>query len=335
MNKSNVDAPKRSKIRSGISLIISLLFLLAAVWAVLNRQYIVDQITVWQFQPSAEIMNLANQSGLNDNGTFVYLASKPELNDRNSFNGNCTQRESQMIVLGCYSGGQIYIFDVTDTRIEGVKTVVAAHEMLHAAYERLDANERRLVDAMLESQLNSTTDQNILDLVEAYRKTEPGQELNELHSIFATEVSDLSPQLETYYQKYFTDRSKVVSKYTEYADVFNQLKTQATALQTELAALKGEIDDLTEQYKTESSTLDDKIEAFNKKAKTVGGFSSTNEFQTARETLLDRQTNLNNLVAKINQKIEDYNNGVEKLNALGIEINKLNQNLDSREAIAE
>ena len=99
--------------------------------------------------------------------------------------------------------------------------------------------------------------------------------------------------------------------------------------------MKGEIDDLTEQYKTESSTLDDKIEAFNKKAKTVGGFSSTNEFQTARETLLDRQTNLNNLVAKINQKIEDYNNGVEKLNALGIEINKLNQNLDSREAIAE
>ena len=35
-------------------------------------------------------------------------------------------------VLGCYANREISIFNVTDQRLDGIREVTAAHEMLHA-----------------------------------------------------------------------------------------------------------------------------------------------------------------------------------------------------------
>ena len=305
------------------------MLLLVGIWVLLNRQFIIDQVTVWQFQPSSSVAALADESGMSERGKFLYYASRPELNDRTNFNDNCATREQQSIVLGCYAAQRIFLFDVTDQRISGIKTVVAAHEMLHAAYERLGVDETQSLNRLLEDQLAKTTDQDLLDLVEMYEETEPGQKYNELHSLFATEVADLSLDLENYYEKYFTDRTKVVKAYQEYSQVFADLKNQATVLQSDLKTKEDRIKRLTANYESETTSLASDITAFNARAQQTDGFGSMAEFELAREELLTRQTALTELSATINDLIDEYNDGVVSLNALGIEIDKLNESLDS------
>ena len=329
MESMNIKNREKGRVGRIISFIFSFLFLAVAIWVVLNRQLVVDQITVWQFQPSSQISQLASDSGMNDTGRFLYYASRPELNDRSNFNQNCTTRETQSIVLGCYRDNRIYLFDVTDDRISGIRSVVAAHEMLHAAYQRLSDSERSTINKMLEQQLSETKDKNILDTVEIYNRIEPGEKLNELHSLFATETQNLSPDLENYYRKYFSDRGKVIEIYQKYSQVFNNLETKAANLQKNLKSQKSNIDKLTANYESQQKTLISDISSFNERAKSVGGFASQSVFDEARKDLVDRQNSLKTMTVKINGLINEYNSSVNDLNALGIEIAKLNENLKS------
>ncbi len=312
-----------------LSLIFVMAMLVAGVWAILNRQLIFDQITVWQFQPDQAVSALADEAGMNDRGRFLFYASRPELNNAVDFNNNCQARESQSIVLGCYASGRIFIFKVTDERISGVKTVTAAHEMLHAAYERLSDNERTKLDQLLETEFAKTTDPDILDLVKLYDKTEPGERWNELHSIFGTEVADLPPELETYYARYFADRSQVVAAYSNYHQIFADLKARAMELQNQLTTKKTVIDNKTTEYNTKLAQLDADVKTFNQKAAMQGGFASQSEFNSTRAALLARQTALTALGNSINALVDEYNQAVVDLNALGVEMDTLNQNLDS------
>jgi hypothetical protein len=272
---------------------------------------------------------LVKDGGMNDHGKFLFEASRPELNDKTDFNKNCTMRESQAIVLGCYATGRIYVFDVTDERISGVRTVTAAHEMLHAAYERLSSGERGKLDKLLQEELARTTDRELLDLMKIYAETEPGQELNELHSLLATEVANLSPDLETYYKKYFTDRQKVVAEYQKYHQVFADLDARATELKGQLDAKSAAIAAATAKYESDSAKLASDIDEFNNCAGTVNCFASDAAFQRARAALMARQSDVKAMVDQINAQVDQYNASVAELNALGIEAQKLNQSIDS------
>ena len=238
-------------------------------------------------------------------------------------------REQQSIVLGCYTARRIYVFDVTDERVKGVRTVTAAHEMLHAAYERLGARERKELNKILERQLARTTDPELLDLVKLYAKAEPGQELNELHSLFATNVADLLPELETYYKKYFTDRSRVIVVYQKYHQIFTDLDTRGKELKKELETQNAAIAETIAQHEHDTKQLTSDIHEFNRCAQTPNCFTSEVAFERARNALVVRQNNLRNMADQINMQIERYNDSVAELNALGIEAQKLNQSIDS------
>jgi hypothetical protein len=331
MEPMNPPAPKprRHVARLVTSVLIFAVIASASVWATLNRQLIIDQITVWQYDMPATVATLADDSGMNDHGRFLFRASRPELNDRDAFNKNCTMRESQAIILGCYATGRIYVFDVQDARIDGVRIVTAAHEMLHAAYERLGAGERQNLDKLLQEQLARTTDQELLDLVKIYEKSEPGQELNELHSLFATEVAELSPELETYYKKYFADRQKVVAAYQKYHQVFADLEARSDNLKQQLDAENASIAAAIADYERNTAALATDIDEFNRCAKTLNCFASQAAFQQARAALIARQNSLSTTANQINARVEQYNTSVAELNALGIEAQKLNQSIDS------
>jgi hypothetical protein len=321
--------PRRHIVRRVAVALLSLAIIGASLWAVLNRQFIADQITVWQYDMPPSVEQLADDSGMNGHGKFLFEASRPELNDRTAFNQNCKMRESQDIVLGCYAGRRIYVFDVEDTRIDGVRTVTAAHEMLHAAYERLGTTERQNLDELLRKQLARTTDSELLDLVKIYEKSEPGQELNELHSLFATEVADLTPELETYYKKYFADRGKVVAAYQKYHQIFADLEARADTLKQQLEAENANIEAAITQYEKDTATLSADITAFNSCAGRLNCFASQAAFNRERAALMARQNNLQATADQINARVEKYNDSVAELNALGIEAQKLNQSIDS------
>lgn len=213
--------------------------------AVLNFSAITDWLALRNYQPPAAIAALASQTSMTPSARRVFYVNHPELSSKSAFGNLCPsgQRE-KTIVLGCYHGNQrgIFLLEVTDPRLSGVEDVTAAHEMLHAEYDRLSSSERSRVNAMLQAYFdNDLHDQRIIDTVAAYRTSEPNDVVNEMHSIFGTEIANLPSGLAQYYQRYFTDRTVVVARADAYQTEFTSRQTAVKQANTQLAALKVQI----------------------------------------------------------------------------------------------
>lgn len=320
-----------SKTAAIISLLVTIGLFIVAAWVVLNRQYVVDQVTVWQYKPSAQIAELANTAKLSDTGKFYFYASTPQLDGTTAFNSACKRQEENSAILGCYSGGKIYVYDVTDTRLSGVKEVTAAHETLHAAYQRLSNAEKNRVNALIDQEyatLRTSDDDGLKERMDYYARTEPGERDNELHSIIATEVSTISPELEHYYSRYFVDRQAVVALHSSYSSKFDELSKTSSSLKQELEGLSSEISSLSEQYNADITTLNQDIEAFNQRADN-GGFASQTAFQSARSSIVARIDTLKQTRSSIDAKIADYETRRQAYNKTVDESNSLTRSLDS------
>lgn len=299
------------------------------LWIMSNRQTLLDQIIAWQHPLNSAVATVADTADLTARSHFLLQATQAQINDRANFNRHCTnQDESQSIVLGCYTG-QIYVFDVSDPSVSGIKTVILAHEMLHAAYARLPPDQKNQINQEIRAYIPQIKNADIRAALPIYGKTEPGEELNELHSLLGTEEANLPPSLENYYKTYFTDRDKVVSAYAKYAAVFATLQRTQAQLSGQLKTLKTQIEQATENYQTAVSALSSDIDAFNSCARQAGCFAPS-AFTVQRANLATRQQNLSTTADAINAKINDYNNDVNQLNALGVEAQRLNSSVDSR-----
>lgn len=311
-----------------VRLVFSLLLIALASLIFLYRDSIIDHITVWRFTPSAEVSKLARTTSMTDLGTFYFYASQPAVESREIFNGSCTQHGEQTVVLGCYVVRRIHIFDVTDTRLNGIKEVTAAHEMLHAAYDRLASGEKKQLNALIEQQYARLTDERIRALITAYDSSEPGERLNELHSILGTEVASLSPRLEDYYRRYFIDRAVVVRLSATYESVFTELKSRQQSLLVELKRLSATISSDISAYNTAIGTLNSDIAAFNTRARS-SGFTTQAQFNSERAKLVDQQTSLNARRDAINAAIASYNGKRAELEALNGQATSLNSSINS------
>lgn len=311
------------------SILVLLLSLGAAVLLVLNRQYIIDQISVWQYKPSSEIVSIAERSGLNNNGKFVFYTAHPSIEDASSFNQKCGRRENSTAILGCYNGQDIYIYNVTDTRLNGIREVTAAHEMLHAAYARLSENEKGRINQLLTREYEKLKDdKNFAERMAFYDRTEPGERDNELHSIIGTEVSSINGELETYYKKYFGDRSKVVALHGNYAAVFSELQKRGEKISSQLTELGHAIEQQSSQYNADVAQLNRDITSFNAKAN-GGEFVSDAAFQADRDALVARATALEVTRRHINDSIIRFNELRDELAAVASESEALNKSIDS------
>jgi chromosome segregation ATPase len=160
-----------------------------------------------------------------------------------------------------------------------------------------------------------------------YARTEPGQRDNELHSIIGTEVAPISPELEKYYSKYFSDRQKVVSLDVKYSDVFKQLKDSASELEKQITELLSSIKSRTSQYNSDSQTLNSDIDSFNTKAN--NGQLTLEQFNYERYVLQSRVTELEKTRNSINTDVQLYDNLVTEHNKIASESNKLFKSIDS------
>jgi hypothetical protein len=264
---------------------------------------------------------------MNDEARVLFYASEPQLNDRADFNRNCQDllNESSMI-LGCYDG-QIYIFNISDERIAGAKYVTAAHEMLHAAYDRLGIFEKNRVNGLIEAEIKNTSDPNILEQLEMYGQLEPGQEINEMHSVLGTESRNLSPELEKYYGRYFYDRALVVAEHEQYKAVFDELERRAETAEQKATALESQIESLRSSYEAAADRLSADIDNFNASA----NYFDEASFYARRSEIISRQNVLSRQVDEINLMIDEYNGYVAELQALGRDAETLQKGLDSKQ----
>ena len=311
------------------SVVILVVSISAALFLILNRQWVLDQVALWQYEPPAEIVALADRTAMTDDGRQAFYASRPVLQAATDFRGTCGNNEEGTAVLGCYTNRLIYIFNVTDIQLDGIKDVTAAHEMLHAVYERLSESERARVDGLLESEYQKlAADDAFTDRMAYYAKVEPGERNNELHSIIATEVATIDPQLETYYKKYFADRAAVVRLHATYSSVFERLKTQGDELSRRLDVLATSIEQASEAYNVASQQLNRDINTFNRRA-TQGEFETQVEFNAERSGLAARSEDLAADRQSINNMISEYNRLRDQLATIATQTQALNRSIDS------
>lgn len=324
--------PRRRYKKSGVlAALFAVLLLAAGIALFFYRQNIIDQITVWRFSPDATVVTLADTAGLNDTGKFYLYASQAEVSSRSEFNDACGSLQNERtVVMGCYAGSdrRIYIYNVTDADLDGVRETTAAHEMLHAAYDRLNMFDKKYVDELLVKEESKITDERILGLIKEYQRSEPEQVVNELHSIFGTEVRTLSPELEAYYKRYFTDRSKVITLKEKYEKVFTDLADRQTVLVEELNALASDVNTRQNKYETALNGLNADIESFNAWAQ--GGSASRSEYNSRRAALQVRIDALDAERLAINQEIDTYNAKKAELEKLNVRAASLNQSIDSK-----
>lgn len=314
---------------AAVRLVLTIVFLGASLWLWLNQQFVVDQISVWQYKPSAAIAQLADSSGMGDRGKFLFYASQPEIEGTQRFNQVCTRKEQHTAVLGCYNGSKIFIYDVTDQRLNGIKEVTAAHEMLHAVYQRLSDNERQKLDSLLEQEFTKLENEpSYKDRMAFYAEHEPGERDNELHSMIGTEVKDISAELEQHYAHYFSDRAKVVTLHEKYQAIFTKLENESKALYAELQQLSQRIDTESEAYNVAVATLNKEIASFNTRA-TNGSFTSQAQFDRERSRLVRRAADLDNERDAIRSLIASYETKREQYNAIADQSKQLVNSLDS------
>lgn len=327
-------SPQKSRNKNRIlpTIIFCLILVIATIFLLAYRQRIIDQITVWNYSPSAEATNLVKRAGMNDNGFFYYYASQPTLYDTNSaasFNKVCSNTEKTTAILGCFSGNKIYINFISDKQLDGISEVTAAHETLHAIYTRLSDNEKKRIDNLLENEYKTlSVDKYYSDLLAFYSSYEPGQRDNELHSIIGTEVAKMNPELETYYDQYFSNRQEVVNLDAQYSDVFKSLKTKADNLLVQINQLSTTIPTLSNQYNIDAQKLSSDISLFRSRENN-GGFSSQSQLSSEVAALNQRIDQLNATRTTIQADIKNYQSQVAEYNSIATESKKLYDTINS------
>lgn len=302
----------------------------AAIWALSNWQRIDDQFTVWNFAPTAELEAYVDRSTMSAEGEFLFYASEPTVHESEDFDTVCSSQKEDVGILGCYlpATKAIHLYDVTDARLDGIEEVIASHEMLHAAWDRLGPEAQSDLGTLLEKQFESlASDADLAARMQFYAETEPGERLNELHSIIGTEVGELSPELEAHYATYFTDRAALVALHVASDAVFTDLQVRADALVASLDALRAEVEADYAAYNAGYDSLNADIASFNARADS-GGFSSQRQFATERASLIARQDDLDALFASIDERTARYEAGVAELDSLNAQVVELNSSIN-------
>jgi len=316
-------------LRQSVLFLLTLVLLAAPFLVWWKAQALTDWWQLRDYSAPAAVSALAAQDTMTAYAKHVFYVNHPDIEANPAqFQKDCNESE-KTIILGCYHSDQngIFVYDVQDPRLSGVEQVTAAHEMLHAAYDRLSAKDRDYVDGLLEDYYkNQLTDQRIIDTINSDKQSEPNDVVNEMHSVFGTEVANLPAPLETYYKKYFDNRQAVAGFASSYEDEF-------TTREDQIKALKSQLDQLKTSINSQEADLDAQLKQINAdRAKLDSERSSGRiaEYNAGVSGFNQEVNSYNNSVETLRSSINQYNQVVEQYNAVAKELASLAQSIDSR-----
>jgi hypothetical protein len=285
-----------------------------------------DWVKLLRYQPPQQIARLATVTSMTDTGKRLFYVNNPQIEARKSANNLCKSTE-QTLVLGCYVTGKgIFLQSVPDPRLEGVMEVTAAHEMLHAAYDRLSMFEQNQLNLKLQSAFAQVKSRRISDLIGVYDAQDPRSVNTELHSILGTEVRDLSPDLEEHYRLYFANRSAIVTLSEHYEGVFTSIRDKAKSLNQQLASRKLTMAQLGQQVDREAATIE--LERAQLKNQIAANPQADNNILVVRFN--QRVESYNQLVSELKQQTDTYNQIVTEHNSLALEEKSLVESLQNK-----
>ena len=265
---------------------------------------------------------------LTERGEFLFNAAQPVLNEREDFNNNCRAGASvEIAVLGCYAGNNIYIYNITEKELDGIRELTTAHELLHAVYARMSEDEK----VALVEPLTRVFEANQEVLGEEIETYDTSEKQEELYVRAGTEIADLPASLEKHYGEVFSDQDKIVAFYNKYIAVFKKLETDMKTLKQEMEELQAVIDAKNAEYERRLEGLNARVDEFNKCAKTEGCFKTETEFNVRRQVIVAEQEALNGLRDEINATIDQYNVKVGEYNENVFYNEQLNKIVNSSE----
>jgi hypothetical protein len=314
------------KIRVQTAALLILLVVLGLV--VYDRQAITDWGKLRGYVPAMAIAQLATDDTMTDKARHLLYVNRPEIAAGTTFTGKCPKASEKTIVLGCYVGNDdgIFIYKVDDPRLDGVEQVTIAHETLHAAYRRLPSGERSKVDSMLMYYYqHQLTDQRIKDTIASYKQSEPNDVVNEMHSVFGTEIANLPAGLEAYYKQYFTDRTQVVAQAAKYQAEFTSRQDQVAQYDAQLKQLKAQIE-------ANEAQLDQQKTALDAQSKTMDSERASGQIAAYNSQVASYNQAVGtyrSLASATKAMIDQYNGIVEARNAIALEAAQLTKELSA------
>ncbi len=326
---------RTNRIATGIAFGLSIVTVALAAWLFLNRQFVLDQLSVWSYEPSPSIVALDERVGFTDNGLFTFYATRPVVAEPSEFNSKCPRREQGSPILGCYtSDDRIYVFNMTNEQLDGMKEVTAAHEMLHAVWQRMGSDEQKKLEGLLTAAYEKSASTELRERMAYYQRNEPDAITNELHSILGTEVANLGSELDTYYGQYFENRQIILNLHDKYNSVYQGLYGRADELYATMQTLSDSIESQSAEYDKNVSQLSSDISNFNARANS-GDFDSPSQFNNERAQLVRRSSQLEAQRSAINNDIATYGRMYDEYQTIASQIEVLNSSIDSFKALGE
>lgn len=203
----------------------------------------------------------------------LFLNARPRIEGAVDLRGNCSNKSGVhtlgcfLAVQECHTGGlssgcsvktQIHLLQIDRPDAHDLIYVSAAHEMLHAAYERLPPDDRLQIDRQLEAALPQLDQCRVENNLGAYADRVGADKMSELHSVLATEFATLPPGLQSHFDRYFANRQLVVAAHDR---TLGNREQEICGLQTRLDQLEGQITALRRQLQQLRSA--DSVQAYN------------------------------------------------------------------------
>jgi hypothetical protein len=279
-----------------VALFFEVAFLISSAALILNYHFIVDLYTLYNYKPNSKVASITARFAPSDLGKAIFYGADPHIDTKVKFNKDCSTSKDNL-ELGCYIKGKIFIMQIDNKELASEMDTVAAHEMLHAAWSRLNSGQQTDLSRQLEAFYKTLNDKDLNERLAGYAKIEPGQRSNELHSIVATEYAKLPEKLEKHYSQYFKNRQKVVAAHDKFKKVFSDQRADLAKQLNEIRNLKSDL-----------NVVNDQLDAF----KTAGEYAHYNDLVPAQNGLVDR---INGLVAAYSKAVDEYNSLSKSLNS--------------------
>ncbi|MHB1864605.1 MAG: hypothetical protein ACYCPS_00350 [Candidatus Saccharimonadales bacterium] len=308
-------------------LVIAILIGIASL-AFFERQNIKDYLTLLSYNPPTIIQQIAKQDGMTAYTKRVFYVNEPEFLRRSTFSRYCPNTSEQLVVLGCYHLNQngIFLLSVNDPKLYGIEQVTAAYETLHAIYQRLSQSQQSTLNAeLIAFENHGLNNPGIKAQIANFRKTEPGGVLNEMTSLFGTEVNNLPPSLTKFYSQYFTNRQTLLNYYNDYESAFTSRQAAIANYDQQLSSLLSTIDADKMQLNTSLGELTNQRNSLTS-LKNNGQYSLYNQEITTYNNQVD---SYNQLVSTTANLINQYNQIVSQRNSIVLEEQQLTQDITS------
>jgi hypothetical protein len=211
---------KNSKRTHNIIRLICFIVILACAFVAttqIDYTAFVDNISSIGYEASQELDEIINDLSLTKDGQRILLATRPELQDATNFNKSCISTDTSSSILGCYTNNRVYVYNIKNDSLPGIRQATLAHELLHAVWHRMSNDEHVMLGVSLKQVYDS--DEDIREHLKLYSEEDF---YDELHSVVGSQVAPerLPEDLRNHYAKYFKDQSKISQYYQQYSKIF-------------------------------------------------------------------------------------------------------------------